>query len=274
MLPKDWSSMLDLDAVDIGFSRKAEVYDAYCESHPVICWARDVVRLEVMQYLRVGDSILELNAGTGADAAYFARHGYRVHATDIASGMIASIQSKINNSNAIERFTVQQVSFTELDKVEGTSFDMVFSNFGGLNCIPDLRDVTKSFGQLLKPGAHVVWVVMPRICPWELAQVFRGKFALAMRRLHRQGILANVEGSKVMTWYHAPGEVIEAFPKEFKLLNRQSLSLFCPPSYMDKFPYLFPRLTRFLLRLDRLFGSRAPFHHWGDFVAYTFRYGP
>ena len=266
--------MLDLNAVDLGFSRKAEVYDEYCESHPVIRWARDVVRREVIGHLEDGGSILELNAGTGADAAYFAQQGYRVHATDIASGMIASIQNKIDRSKAVECFTVQQVSFTELDKVGGTRYDLVFSNFGGLNCIPDLRVVTKFLRQLLRPGGHVVWVIMPRICPWELFQVFRGKFRLAMRRLHRHGILANVEGAQVMTWYHTPKKVIGSFSQEFRLVNRQAISLFCPPSYMDNFPHRFPQLTQLLLHLDGNLGKRAPFHHWGDFVAYTFQYGP
>ncbi|HKY55959.1 MAG TPA: hypothetical protein VJM08_16710, partial [Anaerolineales bacterium] len=113
----------------------------------------------------------------------------------------------------------------------------------------------------------------PRICPWELAQVFRGKFRPAMRRFHKHGIIANVEGAPVRTWYHPSKEVINAFEPEFQLLGQQSLSLFCPPSYMDKFPHHFPRLTQRLLQLDEYLGNRTPFHHWGDFVAYTFQYG-
>ncbi|HVF24734.1 MAG TPA: class I SAM-dependent methyltransferase [Anaerolineales bacterium] len=264
--------MLDLDAVDIGFSRKAEVYDTYCENHPVIRWAREKVRLEVIQYLQADDSILELNAGTGTDAAYFVQQGYRVHATDIASGMLSAIQNKIRISNAVERFTAQQLSFTELSQVGGAPYDLIFSNFGGLNCIPDLRIVTKSLYQLLKPGGHLVWVIMPPICPWEVAQALRGQIRLATRRLNRNGILANVEGARVMTWYHRPKKVMASFTQEFQLINRQALSLFCPPSYMDKFPHRFPRLTSFLLQLDGNFGGRAPFYNWGDFVAYTFRY--
>ena len=264
--------MLDLNAVDIGFSRKAEVYDAYCESHPVICWARARVRSEVMKHLRFGDSILELNAGTGADAAYFVQKGYRVHATDIASGMLSAIQNKIRISKSAERFTAQQLSFTELTQVSGAPYDLIFSNFGGLNCIPDLRIVTKYVSQLLKPGGYLVWVIMPPICPWELAQALRGQICVATRRLNRNGILANVEGARVMTWYHAPKKVIAAFPPEIRLVKKQALSLFCTPSYMDKFPHRFPRLTSFLLQLDEKFGSLAPFYNWGDFVAYTFRY--
>ena len=264
--------MVDLGAVNAGFSRKAEVYDAYCEGHPVIRWARRVVRNEVELSLGRGGSILELNAGTGLDAAYFADKGFPVHATDVADGMVDAIRKKA--ARHPERLTVQQLSFTELEKVEGAPFDLVFSNFGGLNCIPDLRLVTRHLNSILKPSGHLVWVVMPLACPWELAQILRGQFHVATRRFHRDGILANVEGAQVMTWYHSPKTVRSSFTPGFRLLHQRSLSLLCPPSYMDNFPRRFPRLTEFLLRLDGWLGGRFPFRGWGDFVMYTFRHEP
>ena len=266
--------MLDLNAVDLGFSRKADVYDEYCENHPVIRWARTLVRQAAIGCLPRDASILELNAGTGSDAAYFVQQGYRVHATDVAGGMIAGIQKKIRSLNRGNQFTVQALSFTRLDQVEKGPYDLVFSNFGGLNCIPELDLVTKDLPRLLKPGGFVLCVIMPPVCPWELAQGLRGKFRLARRRWNRDGILANVEGAQVHTWYHPPKQVIEAFGPNFRLVKQQSLSLFCPPSYMDTFPHRFPSLTHFLLQMDERFGGRAPFHNWGDFVAYTFKYGP
>lgn len=264
--------MVDLNAVNAGFSRKAQVYDAYCEGHPVIRSARRVVRNEVELRLARGGSILELNAGTGSDAAYFADEGFLVHATDVADGMVNAIREKA--ARRPERLTVQQLSFTELEEVKGAPFDLAFSNFGGLNCIPDLHLVTRHLNSILKPGGYVVLVVMPPVCPWELAQILRGRFRVATRRFHRDGILANVEGAQVMTWYHSPKKVRQAFGAGFRLLHQHPLSLFCPPSYMDNFPVRFPRLTEFLLRLDNSLGWRFPFHNWGDFVMYSFRHEP
>lgn len=264
--------MLDINAVDIGFSRKAELYDAYCANHPVIQWARNQIREQVMGCIPLGASILELNAGTGSDAVEFVKCGYRVHATDIASGMIAAIDLKIQKLSGDRKLTVQKISFTDLEHVTGGPFDLVFSNFGGLNCIPDLRDSTRSFSKILKPGGYVVWVIMPPFCPWELAQLARGKFRAATRRLHADGVLANVEGAQVRTWYHSAKSVRNSFPPEFELIHKQAISLFCPPSYMDKFFARLPRLTQFLLRLDERLGQGAPFYNWGDFVVYTFRH--
>jgi len=265
--------MLDLNAVDLGFSRKAQVYDAYCENHPVIRWARQIIRREVLRRLQPGASILELNAGTGADAAYFASQGYRVHATDIASGMIAAIQNKIETLHADSRFTAQQLSFTDLHRVQGAPYDLVFSNFGGLNCIPDLRAVTRHLQTILKPGGCAVWVIMPPVCPWELIQSLRGRLRMAVRRLHPRGVLANIEGARVRTWYFTPRQVRRAFLPQFRLVHQRSLSLFCPPSFMDGFPQRFPRLTQRLMRLDEHLGARPPFNAWGDFVLYTFQHG-
>lgn len=266
--------MIDLDAVNKGFSGKAEVYDAYCASHPVISWARDLIRREVASRITADASILELNAGTGSDAEYFVSQGFRVHATDVADGMLAVTRQRITSLNVDGRLTAQQLSFTELESVSGAPFDLIFSNFGGLNCIPDLQAVTRALPSLLKPHGIVVWVVMPKICPWELAQVLRGHVRVAGRRISPHGTLANVEGAGVMTWYHSPASVRRAFGDSFRLLRRQSISLFSPPSYMDGFPKRYPQLTKFLLGLDERFGAWFPFNRWGDFLMYTFRYEP
>src|ERR1700735_40089 len=75
------------------FSKQAQGFDAYDAGNTIIQYKRERVRQHVLRYMRdggaarAGRSILELNAGTGTDAAYFAGEGYRVHATDIAEGM-------------------------------------------------------------------------------------------------------------------------------------------------------------------------------------------
>jgi ubiquinone/menaquinone biosynthesis C-methylase UbiE len=266
--------MIDYQSINLGFSRKAEVYDAYCEAHPVIRWCRQVIRSDVISRLPHAASMLELNAGTGADAAYFVSHGYRVHATDLADGMVAAIQTKIKKAAAGERFTAQQVSFTDLDQVQAGPFDAIFSNFGGLNCVPDLRGVVAQLPRLLKPGAFITWVIMPPICPWELAQALRGHWQAATRRLKPGGVISNVEGARFTTHYFSADAVMALFDKRFKRVGLRSISLFCPPSYMEKFPRRFPAITRALMQLDEHLGKIWPFNCWGDFFILTMQYCP
>ena len=263
---------LDLDSINRGFSGKALVYDDYGARHPVIQWARGLVRAEVLRRIAPGASILELNAGTGADASYFVERGYRVHATDLSDGMVTQIQKKIAISAAPERFTAQQLSFTDLERVIGGPYDLVFSNFGGLNCVPDVRPVAQALPRLLKPGGWVVWVVMPPVCPWEHLQIFRGQWRTALRRWRPSGVRAHVEGAYFQTYYFTPARIARALPPSFQRVAAQSLGLFSPPAFMDIFPQRFPRLAQKLMRLDERWGARWPFNQWGDFVMQTWRF--
>ena len=67
-----------LAQVDAGFSAKAAEYDGLARTHPVVIWMRDRIRALVESQLAPGGAILEINAGSGLDAAYFAARGFRV----------------------------------------------------------------------------------------------------------------------------------------------------------------------------------------------------
>jgi len=263
------ASMIDFDSINRGFSAKALVYDDYGADHPVILWARAQVRRHLMALVPPPAHILELAAGTGADAAFLAEHGYRVHATDLADGMVAETRRKIEALGLADRLTAQQVSFTELEAVTGGPYDLIFSNFGGLNCVPDLTAVTRGLPRLLKPGGFVTLVVMPPICPWELAQAVRGDFKTAFRRLHPGGVMARVAKAHFMTYYHRPVQLLRALGSEYRRVALRGLSLFSPPSYLEKFSRRYPHLFRRLTALDERCGSWPLLNAMGDFFLLT-----
>lgn len=262
--------MIDLDSINLGFSRKALVYDAYGAENAAVRWTRAQVRAQVMAVCppsKDGDGkILELNAGTGEDAAYFAQRGLRVHATDVADGMLAEIQRKIERESLLGRLTAQKLSFLDLEQVQDGPFDVVFSNFGGLNCVPlaQLRVVAEKLPNVLKPGGALVWVLMPPICPWELAQAARGRFSVAFRRVRGQ-TRAHVEGAYFSTFYFQPSQIIQLLRPNFSQFTLQSLSLFSPPAFMEGFPRRWPRLFHWLTQLDFLVSRWPIFNSMGDF---------
>lgn len=266
--PPAWGTVAE------AFGRKAEVYDAFGQDHPNLERMRSKVRRQVEKHLPVGARLLEINAGTGADAAYFARGGYRVHATDLSAGMVARIRARIATGGFEGRLTVQQLSFLELERAAPGPYDAVLSNMGGVNCTPDLAAITRSLPQVLAPGGIVVWVVMPPLCLWELAQALRGNFSLAARRLQRGGAPARVEGLSVRTYYYTPTQVRGAFGPQFRLLELQGLSVFTPPADHKEFPRRHPRMYRLLAALDGLLADRFPFYSLGDFFILTLRYQP
>jgi len=256
------------------FSRTAEKYDHFAEDHPHLASIRLRIYTHLTSQLKPGASILELNAGTGIDAVHLAQQGFRVHATDIAPGMLQRLRGKVESLRLEDRVTVQQVSFTELEQVQGGPFDAVFSNLGGLNCIPDLRPVVHSLPALLRPGGLVTWVLMPRVCLWELALVFRGDFKVAFRRLAPGGTRAHLEGLHFMIYYFTPHQALAAFGPQFIPLDLEGLCVFAPPAESKNLARQHPRLYRWLSWLDDRLARRSPFNGWGDFFVISLRYVP
>jgi SAM-dependent methyltransferase len=246
-------------------------YDAMAESHPVVIWERTRIRELVEQQLTPGASILEINCGSGLDAAYFARRGFRVHATDVAPEMLQALAVKASAPEIEGRLTFENLSNTDLDKVEGAPFDLVFSNLGGLNCIADLSAVTEHLPSILAPGGKTVLVVMPPVCPWEALQVFRGHIGTALRRFRPGVVEANVGGHRVHTWYHTPSKLERALGDGFETLALRSFCTFAPPPYFEGFVKRHEGFTRRLMAMDDRLGATWPLNRMGDFYALVSR---
>jgi ubiquinone/menaquinone biosynthesis C-methylase UbiE len=256
------------------FSLTAEKYDNFALDHPNQTRMRNKVYAHLGRHLKPGQKILELNAGTGIDAAFLAQQGYQVHATDISSGMLARLGSKQRDLNLQGRLSFQELSFTKLDQLEGAPYDAVFSNLGGLNCIPDLNVVIDQLPTVLRPGGLVTWVIMPPICLWELATVFLGQFRLAFRRLSKNGTVAHLEGKYFKVYYFSPKEVQQKFKSDFKLLEIEGLSVITPTAESKNLAKRHKNLYGLLAWLDDRFSRIPPWWGWGDFFVISLRYEP
>jgi len=261
----------ELAVVADAFSRTAARYDAFAEDHPHLTRMRDKVYAHVLRVVPLGSSILELNAGTGTDAVELARRGYRVHATDIAPGMLERLRNKAAGIDADARPTAQECSFLHLDQVTGGPYDAVFSDLGGLNCTDDLRPVVAGLEHLLRPGGVVVWVVMPPVCLWELAMAFTGRFGLAFRRLSRGGTRAHLEGRRFPVHYFTPGRVARAFGPGYEVLAIEGLSVMTPTAESRNLARHHRTTYGALSWLDDRLAHRAPFSGWGDFFIISVR---
>lgn len=256
------------------FTRQSVQYDLYEEDHFTLRWMRKQVRGHLLSFLKPNDTILEINAGTGLDAVFFAKKGWRVHATDISEGMIEQMKLKISSFSLIDRITVQQCSFTELSEIKVGPFDHIFSNFGGLNCLRDLNEATKFFPSLLKEGGKVTIVIMPPVCPWEISLALTGKFRTAFRRLKSQGTPAHIEGIYFKSYYHSVSSALKALGKNFKKKSLRGLCSFTPPPYMKNFPVRFSRTFRFLNILDDKLSRFYPWNSLADHYILTVEYKP
>jgi SAM-dependent methyltransferase len=260
-------------AVNAAFSTQSDHYDADDVSNQVIQDLRQRVYIHVEKFLKPNSSILELNCGTGIDAVYFASNGHHVHAIDISEGMIAKTNAKIIARDIEKSISTERLSFIDLDKFSTQrQFDFVFSNFGGLNCTEDLRAVVKNLPSILNDGAFISFVVMPRVCPWELISVLKGNFGTAFRRFKRQGVSAVIDGQKFKTYYHSLSKIKSSFPATFKFISSVGLAGISPPPHRSDFPSRYPHLYKLLAATDIKVTRLIPFDRCADHIIVTFQY--
>jgi SAM-dependent methyltransferase len=243
------------EQVSEAFSRQSPMFDALDEA-PLIQWVRSRVRAATMRWLRPGQRMLEINCGTGIDSLWFAEQGLHVTATDDAPGMLAELERKTGPAMR-SNVEIGRCSFLELENLAPLRTEVVFSNFGGINCTDRLSKVLKGIDARLVPGGICALVIMPHCSPWELLEAVRGNFALSCRRYRKGGASAQVEGVPFHCWYHDARDVRRALPG-YAVLDRMALSFFMPPPHLGPFAARHPRLTRYAARLEHAL-CRWPF---------------
>ena len=255
------------------FSEQSAVFDGLYGSDTIIQYKRERVRNHVLRYLSENSYILELNSGTGEDAIFFAEKGHCVHATDISQGMQKQLIQKVKDKGLNERITNEQCSFTVLDQLKNKGpYDLIFSNFAGLNCTDELDKVLKSLSALLEPNGMIILVILPEFCLWETLLLFKGKFKTAFRRFFSSnGRTAHVEGHYFKCWYYNPSYAIKRLKDQFDVLSIEGLCTIVPPSYMEGFAEKHPSTYSFFKKWEDRLKSRWPWKCVGDYYIISLR---
>lgn len=227
------------------FDEAAPQYDTIFTYSNIGKAQRKLVFKHIKPILKQGKklSILELNCGTGADAITFGKMQHEVVATDISEGMIAVAKAKKHPKNVA--FKVQDIN-TISTKTFIKKFDVIFSNFGGLNCLSNeqLDAFLKTAVDLLNPNGKLILVMMPKQCLWERFYfTLKGDRAKANRRNTTESVVANVDGVGVETWYYNPSEISAIANTHYTTKIIKPIGVTIPPSYLEnsfvaKFPIL------------------------------------
>jgi ubiquinone/menaquinone biosynthesis C-methylase UbiE len=208
-----------------------------------------------------GLEILELNCGTGEDAILFSEKGFNIVATDVSSQMLKVTQEKAARFSMQHRISSQYLNLENIDEtIFNKKFDLVFSNFGGLNCIDpaSLKTLLQKIPALLTPNGRFVAVIMPRFCLWETFYfIIKLQFSKAFRRWTSKEVMADLDGAKLKIWYHQPIQVKKASSSHFKTINVLPIGLALPPSYLESFFVRKPRLLNFLNRVEGVFSNSS-----------------
>ena len=197
--------------------------------------------------------LIDLGCGTGLDAIRMAQLGHRVTATDWSPQMIQRTCDRAQHENLSDRVRTIALGAHELQLLEGEAvYEGAYSNLGPLNCVPNLADVSRECARLLRPGGALVFTVIGRVCPWELAHYLRRRrWARAAIRFARNAVPVGMNNHTIWTRYYGPREFYRAFQSHFKLEHYRGLCVFAPPPYLEWLREKHPLWQDRLWRLDR-----------------------
>ena len=230
------------------FDSLAGQYDAVFGHNAIIERLRHILYSTIDFYVRPPARILDINCGTGTDGIYLAQKGFSIVAVDLSSRMIAEADRK---SQGLTNAQFLVASYENLGHIAANQFDLVLSNFGGLNCTLNLTRVGRQVADRLKPGGYFIAVVMPSFSLWETCSfAIRREFTKAFRRLKRTGRETQLNGISFMVYYYSPGQVARAFSAGFEVIETFSLNVFSPPPHAWKTAKRFPALTAGLEAID------------------------
>ena len=240
----------------------AREYDAAFTHTAVGSALRSIVWSHLDGIFGPSQQVLELGCGTGEDALHLARAGIKVTATDMSAGMLEVARAKMRHLADIEPIEFHCLPMEGIAASLGTRcFDGVFSNFGAINCVPDLRSLAADLAGILAPRAALLWVVMGRRAPWEwIWYLPRGEVRRALRRFRRNG----VEWRGIKISYPTPDEVIAALEPHFAVRRVSPLGCALPPSYAAAWLNHSPRILDALRRLELLAQRSPALAGWSD----------
>lgn len=207
-------------------------------------------------------SVLELNCGTGEDALHMARAGHRVLATDVSGAMLQMSRDKFERAGIGHLAQTRLLDLQALARGDVTAhdlggpFDLVFSNFGGLNCLSPqaLHALAAPLAACLSPGGRVIVVVMPRLCLWETAwALLHLRPRQAVRRWRGGPVPAQLADGEapLPIWYYGIGAMDRAFGTHFHRERVRPVGLAVPPSSMEPLARRAPRWMALMEKIDR-----------------------
>jgi SAM-dependent methyltransferase len=248
------------------FDGVAADYDRSNTANPILCAMRERVLAQIRHYVTPGARILDLGCGPGADEEALAKAGYEVTAIDWSPSMVQQARARISDAGLSAKVSVQHLGIHQLEHLSAGVFDAAYSNFGPLNCVPDLSEVAANIASIVRPGGVLIASVIGRVCPWEIAlYAMRGNLERARVRFAADSVGVPLNGQTVWTRYYTPAEFERPFVSAgFTRVALRGLGVLAPPPYLEGFARRRPALTRTLQRIDDLVGGWPGVRNCGD----------
>jgi SAM-dependent methyltransferase len=241
-----------LNETRLAFDGVASAYDRSNTENPLLAAMRERVLDTVRRWVPAGAHLLDLGCGPGTDHDALAKSGYRITAVDWSPAMVAEARRRALERQLTERVAVHQLGIQEIDELAPLCFDAASSNFGPLNCVPDLAEAARLIHARVKPGGVFVASVIGRITPWEIAlYAARGDWTRVRVRFASGFVGVPLNGGRVWTRYYSPAEFEASFRRAgFTRLSLRTLGLVTPPPYLEAFARRHPTLVSALQAIE------------------------
>lgn len=264
MTPPDRQARLQ-DTRD-AFDSVAADYDGPRGNNPLIQDMRDEMWRWLEKTFAPCSRLIDLGCGTGLDAVHLAKLGHRITATDWSPRMVARTADRAQQESVADAVEALALGAHELRRLGGdATFDGAYSNLGPLNCVPDLADVAGECARLLKPGAALVFTVIGRVCPWEVAHyAWRRRWRRVGVRFAANAVSVGMNKRTIWTRYYTPREFYRSFEREFTLEHYRGMCVFAPPPYLTAIRERHSRLYDRLWGMDRCTAGWPLLRSMGD----------
>jgi ubiquinone/menaquinone biosynthesis C-methylase UbiE len=256
----------------LAFDAVAPLFDARFGGWLSVAAQRRAVRRALVTALPVGGRVLEVGGGTGEDAVWLARRGFRVTLTDASPAMATVADAKLKPFGLHAEVAAAEELNSFADRhlqAGGELFDGVFSNFAPLNCVENLTPVAQALARLVRPGGSATLVLFGIASPGEiLVESLSGHSRQALRRFRRGAVPARLGGKNFTVTYHRAAALRQAMQPWFQLARKQGIGIFVPPSAAEPWISRHPYLLAMLEGLDRY--AARPLASLGDHILYHF----
>jgi SAM-dependent methyltransferase len=243
----------DVHLAGSAFDTIAHSYDSLFTASMIGRSQRAAVWRKAQSVFRAGERVLELNCGTGTDALFLASLGVAVTACDASPRMIEQAQRQKAAEAPCAAVDFRVLPTERLDELSSDlSFDGAFSNFSGLNCIPDLAKTFRLLADRLRPGAQILICLSTRFCIWEILHYLgKRQFHKACRRC-RGAAEATIGGNSFPVYYPTLRSLRRSLRPMFRLSSITGIGITVPPSYLESWANNHPAGLRLCEAVDRL----------------------
>jgi SAM-dependent methyltransferase len=261
--------------VAMAFDSASEEYDVTIGRNFINTLIRQRSLETLYRILRKDDVVLEIGAGTGAEAVLIARRVARVVATDISPAMVDLLRRKAAARRMSEKMDAVRVAAADIGEVRkmlpGGRVRVAYSFNGALNCEPKLPDFEAELASIVVPGGYFVCSIRNTLCLAEILTYAAILRYSGMVKRKKQPMMVSVGGADIPSTYYSVDRFLGFFRRDFDVQSIMGLPVLLPPAYLNDYYVRARRVLRLLEGADKALGGAFPFNRLGDQSLFVLR---